>query len=49
MHYWCDLYLQEKKQTKKKEKETGVKNFKLLSFGEEAAEDEEQVASVNEN
>lgn len=25
-----------------------MKNFKLLSFGEEAAEDEEEVASVNE-
>lgn len=38
----------EKKSSKKKEKEVGVKNFKLLSFGEEAEEDEEQVASVNE-
>ncbi|XP_012256363.2 spliceosome-associated protein CWC27 homolog [Athalia rosae] len=27
---------------KKKEKKSGVKNFKLLSFGEEAAEDEEE-------
>lgn len=25
-----------------------MKNFKLLSFGEEAEEDEEQVATVNE-
>ncbi|XP_034237276.1 spliceosome-associated protein CWC27 homolog [Thrips palmi] len=38
----------EKKQSKKKEKQVGVKNFKLLSFGEEAEEDEEQVTSVNE-
>ncbi|KAE8746355.1 hypothetical protein FOCC_FOCC007027 [Frankliniella occidentalis] len=38
----------EKKQSKKKEKQAGVKNFKLLSFGEEAEEDEEQVNSVNE-
>lgn len=28
--------------SKKKEKKSGVKNFKLLSFGEEAAEDEEE-------
>ncbi|KAK3913969.1 Spliceosome-associated protein CWC27-like protein [Frankliniella fusca] len=38
----------EKKQSKKKEKQAGVKNFKLLSFGEEAEEDEEQVNVVNE-
>ena len=38
----------EKKSEKKKEKQAGVKNFKLLSFGEEAEEDEEQVSSVNE-
>ncbi|KAJ1524240.1 hypothetical protein ONE63_010756 [Megalurothrips usitatus] len=39
---------QKEKKTKKKEKQAGVKNFKLLSFGEEAEEDEEQVSSVNE-
>ncbi|XP_069687099.1 spliceosome-associated protein CWC27 homolog isoform X2 [Periplaneta americana] len=31
----------------KKEKRTGVKNFKLLSFGEEAEEDEEETTEAN--
>lgn len=31
----------------KKEKKTGVKNFKLLSFGEEAEEDEEESVVLN--
>ncbi|PSN39805.1 Peptidyl-prolyl cis-trans isomerase CWC27 [Blattella germanica] len=31
----------------KKEKRTGVKNFKLLSFGEEAEEDEEETNEAN--
>lgn len=31
----------------KKEKKTGVKNFKLLSFGEEAEEDEEESVILN--
>ncbi|XP_050422170.1 spliceosome-associated protein CWC27 homolog [Adelges cooleyi] len=34
------------KGTKKKEKNSGVKNFKLLSFGEEAEEDEEELVEV---
>ncbi|KAF6199219.1 hypothetical protein GE061_007244 [Apolygus lucorum] len=34
---------------KEKKKEKGVKNFKLLSFGDEAEEDEEEVAIVNKN
>lgn len=33
---------------KKKEKTPGVKNFKLLSFGEEAEEDEEISTKINE-
>ncbi|XP_045460888.1 spliceosome-associated protein CWC27 homolog [Harmonia axyridis] len=37
----------EKKQTKK-EKKVGVKNFKLLSFGDEAEEDEEESKRENE-
>ncbi|XP_018059569.1 PREDICTED: uncharacterized protein LOC108694515 [Atta colombica] len=32
---------------KKKNKKTGVKNFKLLSFGEEAEEDEEESSILN--
>lgn len=32
---------------KKKEKKQGVKNFKLLSFGEEAEEEEEEIAKTN--
>ncbi|EFA06776.1 spliceosome-associated protein CWC27 homolog [Tribolium castaneum] len=38
----------EVKEKKKKEKKPGVKNFKLLSFGEEAEEDEEESTRVNE-
>ena len=41
--------MQEKKTGKKKEKQAGVKNFKLLSFGEEAEIDEKNVAIVNES
>ncbi|XP_077267504.1 spliceosome-associated protein CWC27 homolog [Temnothorax americanus] len=39
----------EKKENKekKKNKKTGVKNFKLLSFGEEAEEDEEESSVLN--
>jgi peptidyl-prolyl cis-trans isomerase SDCCAG10 len=38
----------EVKEKKKKEKKPGVKNFKLLSFGAEAEEDEEALARENE-
>ncbi|KAJ8925424.1 hypothetical protein NQ315_009256 [Exocentrus adspersus] len=38
----------EVKEKKRKEKKPGVKNFKLLSFGEEAEEDEEQSTRENE-
>ncbi|XP_018579976.1 peptidyl-prolyl cis-trans isomerase CWC27 homolog [Anoplophora glabripennis] len=38
----------EVKEKKKKEKKAGVKNFKLLSFGEEAEEDEEESTRENE-
>lgn len=33
---------------KKKDRKPGVKNFKLLSFGAEAEEDEEEATRVNE-
>ncbi|CAG7838026.1 unnamed protein product [Allacma fusca] len=33
--------------SKKKEKEAGTKNYKLLSFGEEAEEEEEEISEVN--
>ncbi|KAG5874027.1 hypothetical protein JTB14_032003 [Gonioctena quinquepunctata] len=36
------IKISEVKEKKKKEKSSGVKNFKLLSFGEEAEEDEEE-------
>lgn len=35
------------KSKKKKHKKTGIKNFKLLSFGEEAEEDEEESVVLN--
>ncbi|CAH0550080.1 unnamed protein product [Brassicogethes aeneus] len=38
----------EVKEKKKKEKKAGVKDFKLLSFGEEAEEDEEESSKINE-
>lgn len=38
----------EKKDRKKKDRAPGVKNFKLLSFGTEAEEDEEESMRVNE-
>ncbi|VEN40496.1 unnamed protein product [Callosobruchus maculatus] len=38
----------EVKEKKKKEKKMGVKNFKLLSFGEEAEEDEEESTKQNQ-
>ncbi|XP_029164286.1 uncharacterized protein LOC114935588 [Nylanderia fulva] len=37
----------EDKKESKKDKKTGVKNFKLLSFGEEAEEDEEESSVLN--
>ncbi|XP_050510630.1 spliceosome-associated protein CWC27 homolog [Diabrotica virgifera virgifera] len=39
----------EVKEKQKKEKKAGVKNFKLLSFGAEAEEDEEEFTRVNKN
>lgn len=36
-----------KESKKKKDKTPGVKNFKLLSFGAEAEEDEEESSRVN--
>ncbi|CAH1999798.1 unnamed protein product [Acanthoscelides obtectus] len=38
----------EVKEKRKKDKKTGVKNFKLLSFGEEAEEDEEESTKQNQ-
>lgn len=41
--------LEEKPVKKEKKREKGVKNFKLLSFGDEAEEDEEEVAVVSKS
>ncbi|XP_012535792.1 spliceosome-associated protein CWC27 homolog [Monomorium pharaonis] len=38
---------EKKEHSKEKKKKTGVKNFKLLSFGEEAEEDEEESSVLN--